>query len=174
MNCYTIGPFTSIGFQDECNDSASVVGLTFIATLGLVFIGTGAKNIISRNVQINFKSNLFKNAQVGNLTGVKLCAIMGMDVNAIDQESNYTPLMVACKNGHAEVVRALLSKKDINVNLQNTKGQTAMHLACKNRDAVILVRLIMAGVDADIDLSEEESDNYFDAIFNYSGPPISL
>ena len=49
------------------------------------------------------------------------------DVNACDHCRGNTPLMVAVKQ-HPKFVQMLLQHKDIDVNIQNKKGNTALHI----------------------------------------------
>jgi len=60
----------------------------------------------------------------------ELCE-QGCDVNAArdDDESNFTALMCAARNGHLETVEALLELPDIDNNKVNTYGANAMHYA---------------------------------------------
>lgn len=55
----------------------------------------------------------------------------GCDVNAArdDDESNFTSLMCAARNGNLETVEALLEMPDIDVNKLNSYGANAMHYA---------------------------------------------
>ena len=62
---------------------------------------------------------------------------MGSDVNAVDS-NGWTPLHCAARRGHLEVVLALLQTNDINVNMVNKEGLSALHY---------LVRLNISGAD---------------------------
>jgi ankyrin repeat protein len=53
----------------------------------------------------------------------------GMDLHAKDS-LGYTPLHNACKNCHAEVVKALL-EKGADVHAKNNDGWTPLHYACR-------------------------------------------
>ena len=59
---------------------------------------------------------------------------MGIDVNSKDP-SGYTPLHLACENGHKEVVQLMLKESKelgIDVNSKDQYGSTPLHLACEN------------------------------------------
>merc|ERR1711964_683899 len=47
------------------------------------------------------------------------------------EHDGMTPLHIACKRGHAEIVKLLLSiSADVNAKTKNGKGLTPMHLVC--------------------------------------------
>ena len=52
-----------------------------------------------------------------------------LDVNAIKDHLGNSLLMMAVQHGDTKMARILMSKKNINVNLQNIDGNTALHLA---------------------------------------------
>ncbi|KAF8249997.1 ankyrin, partial [Wilcoxina mikolae CBS 423.85] len=61
----------------------------------------------------------------------KLCKLL-LDYGADPNFKNATgksPLFLACWNGHHSTVRVLIDYKAQNVDIQNTKGETAMHFA---------------------------------------------
>ena len=51
----------------------------------------------------------------------------GADVNACNN-SEHTPLMIACYNGHMKVVTYLI-ERGANIDLPDNKGDTALHAA---------------------------------------------
>ena len=60
----------------------------------------------------------------------RLLASESINVNAAhDWHNGETPLMVACANGHENVVRALLERGDIRVNQADKRGLNALHIA---------------------------------------------
>ena len=52
----------------------------------------------------------------------------GQDVNEKDQHGN-TPMHIAAQNGHLHIVQFLLKQPGIEVNAQNGKGHTSLHMA---------------------------------------------
>jgi len=72
--------------------------------------------------------NIFKAAQLNDITGIKFLLNYGIDVNDRDAQGN-TPLIVAVKSGQKVAVHFLL-EKDADVDVQNKAGNTALITAC--------------------------------------------
>ncbi len=73
------------------------------------------------------------------------------DLNISDHNGN-TTLMVACQNGHDNIVSYLLRnfRNDININAQNKKGQTALHFSQYYRFSNITRILLKQGANGTI------------------------
>jgi ankyrin repeat protein len=68
----------------------------------------------------------------------------------IDQLVNgYTPLYAAARNGHLEIVQALL-KAGASVNKANHLGETPLYIAAENGHVKIVRTLIEAGADVNV------------------------
>jgi uncharacterized protein len=80
---------------------------------------------------------------------VLLLIAKGCDVNAINNDG-FTPLMVACREGNAEIVESLIGH-NANLNAQYHSGETSLVFASYNGNLRIVKSLIKAG--ADINLS---------------------
>ena len=82
--------------------------------------------------------------------------------DAIDGQTldDYTPLMLACQEGHIDIVRLLL-EQEVDVNLQNENNDTALIEACFNGHTEI-VQLLMQREDIDVNLQNENTDNIID------------
>jgi hypothetical protein len=76
-------------------------------------------------------AKLQANTEVKHTTLLQELCANGCDVNAArdDDDSNFTALMCAARNGHLETVEALLELPDIDVNKVNKYGSNAMHYA---------------------------------------------
>lgn len=74
-----------------------------------------------------------------------------VDVNCQDS-SGTTPLMVAVKGGHDEVVAQLLKSSNISVHLENREGFEALTYAARIGDEAI-VRLLITRPDADVNFN---------------------
>ena len=83
----------------------------------------------------------------GELSAVRTLLVGKADVNYVD-EAGFTPLMVACLQGHEKVVDALLSTAGIRVNSVRPKdGLAALHLACERGNEKVVRSLVRAGAD---------------------------
>ncbi|MBF0367780.1 MAG: ankyrin repeat domain-containing protein [Oligoflexia bacterium] len=64
-----------------------------------------------------------------------------------ESDTSLPILSLAVKRGMDKTVSALLSRKDLNLGLQDNEGKTALHYAIENRQDDIAVALINAGVN---------------------------
>ncbi len=89
----------------------------------------------------------FKTAcREGHVLAVKQMLEQGASPNgSITSDGELTPLMEACKGGHVEIVRLLLSKKNINVHCGTRGGATALTFAIKKGNKAIIKLLKAAG-----------------------------
>lgn len=67
------------------------------------------------------------------------------DVNWVSPEGD-TPLLAACRNGHAPVALCLLSH-GASVNQAAKDGQTALHLSVRHGKEAVAEALILEGAD---------------------------
>lgn len=56
--------------------------------------------------------------------------------NNIQDSQGYSPLMVACRKRNGDAVRALISRRDVNVGLVDRKGLNAFYHACSDWDGL--------------------------------------
>eukprot|EP00930_Biecheleria_cincta_P014552 TRINITY_DN12471_c0_g1_i2.p1 TRINITY_DN12471_c0_g1~~TRINITY_DN12471_c0_g1_i2.p1 ORF type:complete len:966 (+),score=178.82 TRINITY_DN12471_c0_g1_i2:77-2974(+) len=85
-------------------------------------------------------------AAVGNLDALRSLIHHRVEVDAQskhDQNDHYTALHNAVWFSNDEAVQYLIRKK-ANVDIQNTKGETPLHLAVKSHDLPIVRQLVMA------------------------------
>ena len=68
----------------------------------------------------------------------------GADVNA-PSENGLTPLMVASRGGHADVVKVLLEAGAADPNLKSENGETALDIAQRTQNSEIADLLRRAG-----------------------------
>ena len=79
----------------------------------------------------------------------------------ISNSDGFTPLIIACHNGHVAVAKLLTELPTVNINLANTKGDTALHYviwcvkefwtplhkACDKKDIIQIENIIKASND---------------------------
>eukprot|EP00941_MAST-03F_sp_MAST-3F-sp1_P005632 g5632.t1 len=70
----------------------------------------------------------------------------------------YTTLMMACKFGHTELVRHLLARNGINVNMENSQRMTGLLFACRNGKLEV-VKLLLEHKDININQADEDGRN---------------
>ncbi|PON82811.1 Transmembrane protein [Trema orientale] len=83
--------------------------------------------------------SLHQAARRGDFDYVRVLASKGCDVNAIDDDNGYTPLMLAARGGHAKLCELLISfgaKCDV----ENDKRETAHSLARNKNDVVQVIK----------------------------------
>uniref|UniRef100_A0A671NGT5 Serine/threonine-protein phosphatase 6 regulatory ankyrin repeat subunit B-like n=1 Tax=Sinocyclocheilus anshuiensis TaxID=1608454 RepID=A0A671NGT5_9TELE len=70
-------------------------------------------------------------AFAGHIDCVQLLLAHSASVDDVDQ-SGLSALIMAAEKGRVEVLEALLTSANVNLNLTDQKGNTALHLACSN------------------------------------------
>ncbi|KAF5598150.1 ankyrin repeat [Fusarium pseudoanthophilum] len=104
--------------------------------------------------------NLFVDARKGSLTSTKLEAYLasGVDINAQDPKTGFTPLGMAAKYGRLSVVNLLLDK-NANPRAMSKPGMTPLYIAANgNGDRVSVVRTLL-DKGAQVDETSAEVDN---------------
>lgn len=86
-------------------------------------------------------------ARLGRYAEVAACLAAGADADAVSPRGS-TPLMLACRAGHAEIV-CLLLKAGADPNVRTAKGHTALRSAVDGRRIGIVGVLLEHGADAD-------------------------
>lgn len=90
-----------------------------------------------------YYSHLFWAAFHGALECAQVLLQAKADVNRQTSDGN-TPLIIAAKRGHAEMVQLLLAQADIDVHVSNDVHVTALRGASKNRHKGIVLQLLEA------------------------------
>lgn len=124
--------------------------------LAKVYIFVGALGIIATQVFGNiYNDQLLCAAEAGDDQGVRdLANANGCDINVVSK-TGYSPLMLACRAGHAHIVDELLKKK-ANVHIADSLGKTALLLAIEHGNGrelpniEIVKKLIKAGACVDV------------------------
>jgi len=113
--------------------------------------------------QLNeLEKQLLSACEKGNIKEViQLLHEQDLDPNCGDPE-NYgrTPLYLACKNGHIEIVKLLLSDTRVDINKANGYGQTPLFLACQEGH-IDIVELLLKDDRVDINKSTNRGSTPF-------------
>ncbi len=64
--------------------------------------------------------------------------LLAVDVNPLQDEHGCTALMMASENGHIEIVKLLLATENVDVYLQDEKGETAYDYATDTQQEQII------------------------------------
>lgn len=72
-------------------------------------------------------------ARRGDVHAIRKMAVLGLDINFTEGEREETPLQLATRGQHLEAVNAILDEFDgiVDVDKQNTNGDTALHVATR-------------------------------------------
>jgi ankyrin repeat protein len=80
--------------------------------------------------------------------------------NHLYNENDLTPVMLASKLNHYEILELLL-KKDLDVNATNDEGKSALHFACAEGNDDIVYLLIQNGADINLLDNDSKSPIYY-------------
>ena len=109
----------------------------FLAFIVLILGGCG---------KMMLEGSLTSAAFEGDTATVERLINMGVDVNARDENWDYTPLMCAASNGHTETVKALLRHHpDLKYKTRSHGNMTAVGVAIQNGHPDIVPLLEAAG-----------------------------
>lgn len=84
-----------------------------------------------------------------DLTAISDLLKKGANLNAQDVSKHYTPLMYAARLNKNKSAAYLISK-GAHLNLRNKKGETALYIACSNRNASVVNSLLDMQADVEI------------------------
>jgi ankyrin repeat protein len=88
----------------------------------------------------------------------KLISSGRLDVNAGYDDSGNTFLILACNVGKSiEIVKLLLDTPEIDVNVQNKNGKTALMLAANNKETEV-VKLLLKAPGMDVNIQDKDGD----------------
>ncbi|KAL5516607.1 hypothetical protein EMCRGX_G001990 [Ephydatia muelleri] len=80
----------------------------------------------------------------GKIEVVEKLLLLGAHVNGTDEEHGWSSLMLACRVGHAKVVKILVSA-GAHVNDQKKDGTSSLMLACRYGHTEVVRILVSAG-----------------------------
>ena len=101
-------------------------------------------------------SDLFRAAESGNVRALKAHLRAGKNCNTQTRSTKATPLIWGARKQQTRVIKVLLKCEGINVSIQDSSGNTALHYAARNNDLAIASLLFGAG--ADLTLKNERAE----------------
>ncbi|MCG6147661.1 ankryin [Leptospira levettii] len=98
--------------------------------------------------------NLYYQVAIGNTERVRQLIVQGYDLNTPeDTFERLTPLMIASKEGHTEIVSLLVSMR-VDLDAKTRNGHTALMMAAYNRYPKIVKILLDAGANPNVVTNE--------------------
>lgn len=131
-------------YTSDFDNSQNYVNITVNGKKGMV-----PKKILSSEKAEILQYPLHESSRRGNIKFLKECLMNGVSPNSLDK-SGATPLFWACHSGYDEVVKLLLSIKNIDLNNRNKMGDTALHAAAWKGRGKIVEMLVEHGADLHI------------------------
>lgn len=99
-----------------------------------------------------------------NIEVLKVLVDAGSDINAVDK-NGFTPLMFSTDYDFTDTALFLIEQENINLNLSNSYGFTALHYAARNENIEIVCKLLAAGADPHI--STNENKTFYDYLKDF-------
>lgn len=81
-------------------------------------------------------TDIFKAAEIGNISQVRACLANGVDVNSMNERGE-TALMVASRNDHKELVKFLMWRNS-DLRRENYDGKNFLDIAVDNKCKSVL------------------------------------
>jgi len=140
-SAYLLGTLYSKGKQLKQNRSSAIKYLKIASGLGNKKASfqlkkmTNNPDAVSDKVQADFIEAI----GLGKLSKVKTNYQLGVNLNKSDK-SGYTPLMLAIKDNHADIIQWLL-QKPVKLHNRDKLGNTALHLASDKGQLKTLIAL---------------------------------
>jgi len=121
----------------------SVVILGFFFLFGNVSIASNSASAIKNQVELSVygKSPLHLAISKGDIEAVKKFVLYGTNVNKM--ENNMTPLMVAARFNHCDIIKLLLAN-GADSSIENSQGLTALNYAeyAKSADSITILKTL--------------------------------
>jgi ankyrin repeat protein len=103
---------------------------------------------VAENIEVDWKP-IHSAIRWNKFEDVKILVINTTAANCCDDKNGNLPIHIAAQNGHFEIIEFLISK-GANVNAQNNKGNTALHMAIGYEYYTCANLLLRAGADPEL------------------------
>ena len=105
---------------------------------------------------IDYDKELISACYIGNLPKVKILLekFHANPETTKDSEYNWTPVMVAARKGHLDIVKYLCEVHHVNVEARDQDGWTLLHLAC-NRGNEDMIKYLVEKQQVNIDAEDK-------------------
>ena len=121
-----------------------------------------------------FATALHEACRKGKIKKVKkLIKKSRKDINTKDSDLGNTPLITTVQENHSDIVAYLLTLDDIDTNLKNHEGNTALHLAVQNNNQKIVVQLLAIENNIDLTIANNSGDTAFEIACEYEHHEIA-
>ena len=104
-------------------------------------------------------ADIFRAAETGNVKALKRWLKSGESCNSQTKSTKSTPLIWGARKRHLKVVKLLLKKVSIDVDMQDASGCAALHYACQQQDSKIVSLLMQK--DANLSLVNRRGQTPF-------------
>lgn len=101
---------------------------------------------------------LFRAAKIGAEDVIKVLLEFGADPNIVNRD-DISPLVIAAHRGYLDVVDELLKYDQIDVNVQDSRGRTALMVACSEDRKAVVRRLLKCQL-IKLNLNATDLQNY--------------
>ncbi|MBN1482115.1 hypothetical protein EH223_07645 [candidate division KSB1 bacterium] len=133
--------------------------------------------LMSKDVNVNKSfdyntSTFFKAAQEGNIELLQTLITMEIDPNLRTTDGGSTALIFAASKNLSETVEMLINRYNIDLNIQNDNGNSALMVAIESKAFDVIPILIDKGVD--INAQNKEGESALSMIVRLIQPSITL
>jgi ankyrin repeat protein len=97
---------------------------------------------VNQEMQEWLDEKLKESILAGNKTRVEQCIVMRANINKIDEDTKFSPLMTACEIGNIDIAKALIgAKADVNFQTEGNKNTALMIAAMYGRMNIVSLLL---------------------------------
>eukprot|EP00899_Mesostigma_viride_P011736 jgi/Mesvir1/20563/Mv06235-RA.5 len=126
---------------------AEVLSVGSIGAAEAVHVGKTAPRFATTADKASMATQLRQACAIGDARAVEQLLVAGAEPSGRDDSSTLVPLLLAAEGGHAGVVKSLLQKSvvPVDVNVADESGRTALHVAASRGHAEVVRLLVVEG-----------------------------